>query len=59
MDFMNYAGLLGLLGLLGFFGRGELGKKFDELQDNINKNNSKVDDRVKGVEKVAGRFSRR
>ena len=59
MDFMNYAGLLGLLGLLGFFGRGELGKKFDELQDNINKNNSKVDDRVKGVEKVAGDANRK
>ena len=59
MDFMNYAGLLGLLGLLGFFGRGELGKKFDELQDNINKNNSKVDDRVKGVEKVASDANRK
>lgn len=59
MDFMNYAGLLGLLGLLGFFGRGELGKKFEELQDNINKNNSKVDDRVKGVEKVASDANRK
>ena len=59
MDFMNYIGLLGLLGLLGFFGRGELGKKFEELQDNINKNNTKVDDRVKGVEKVAGDANRK
>ena len=59
MDFMNYIGLLGLLGLLGFFGRGELGKKFEELQDNINKSNTKVDERVKGVEKVASDANRK